>query len=78
MQTNAIMIFHEFSRVLAESDRLDIIRNGWGGTTPVKPIRGRTGTKVQAIEVSAEELAIWQAAKDRAAANVWVGFGGRR
>lgn len=64
-------IYHEFSKQLPDSDRAEIIRNGWGSTTPVAPVAGRTGTKVQVLELSAAEFADWAAAKRNAAANLW-------
>ena len=64
-------IYHEFSRHLPESDRAEIIRCGWGSTTPVKPIKGRTGTRVQVIEVTEDEYAVWLAAQERTKATLW-------
>lgn len=71
-------IYHEYSKQLAESSRDEIIRNGWGTTTPAKPVAGRTGTKVQILELTESEFVEWAAAKRNAEANVWAGFGGRR
>lgn len=71
-------IYYEFSKQLAGSSREDIIRNGRGTTTPATPVKGRTGTKVQILELTESEFAEWAAAKRNAEANVWKGFGGRR
>ena len=72
MQTkNTFTVYHEFSRQLADSDRADIIRNGWGATTPATPVGGRTGTKVQVIELTVAEFAEWSAAKRRTAETLW-------
>lgn len=71
-------IYYEFSKQLADSSREDIIRNGRGTETPATPIKGRTGTKVQVVELNPAEYTQWLAAQVRNAANVWAGFGGRR
>lgn len=71
-------VYHEFSKQLSESERGEIIRNGWGSVVPVKPVPGRTGTRVQVVELSAAEYEAWKAAQARAIASVWAGFGGRR
>ena len=64
-------IYHEFSKVLPESSREEIIRNGWGTTMPATPVAGRTGTKVQVLELTVAEFAEWAAAKRRTTETLW-------
>ena len=72
MQTKqTFTVYHEFSKGLADSDRADIIRNGWGTTTPATPVEGKTGTKVQVVELTIAEFAEWAAAKRRTGETLW-------
>lgn len=68
-------IYYDYDARFSKSDREFLIHNGRGTLTPVQPVRG---VKVQTIEVTDEELAIWYAAKDFNESHVWKGFGGRR
>jgi hypothetical protein len=66
-------IYHEIGRRMEDSSRADIISRGWGTTeAPLKPNKA---TKVEIVELTADEYAAWTAAKDRNAANLWKGFG---
>ena len=64
-------IYLEYSKHLPESDRTEIIRKGWGTETPVTAIKGRTGTKVQKVELTETEFREWTTAKAIASNNLW-------
>ena len=61
-------IYHEFGKRLKNSDRAAIIKRRWGTETPAVATKH---TKVQVGGLTADEAAIWLAAKERNAANLW-------
>ena len=61
-------VYEEYSKRWAESSREEIIRNGRGALTPAVATKH---TKVQVVELTNDEFAVWLAAKERNAANLW-------
>lgn len=66
-----VTIYHEFGKRLANSNRDVIISKGWGTTEPAMPTKA---TKVQVVELAAEEFAVWSAAKKRTEETLWSKF----
>lgn len=69
-------IYHEIDRRLKDSTREEVIRNGWGTTTPGFATKeSRKATKIQVFELTEAESAEWFAANQRMMQTLWTPWG---